>query len=148
MGVGPDGAQPPATQLVLGRLACRHLGSNQGPTACEAAALPLSYGGVVVVLPRQDSNLNQLSQNQRCCRLHHEALPRTVAGPWCVCADVELPRQDSNLDQLNQTQPCYRVTPRGIGWSPGPYTWIRRRSSPTALTLVVTARSTSFTYAA
>jgi hypothetical protein len=28
----------------------------------------------LLVLRRQDSNLNYLNQNQRCCRLHHDGL--------------------------------------------------------------------------
>src|ERR1700739_1102263 len=31
-------------------------------------------------LRRQDSNLNFLNQNQRCCRLHHDGLPTRAGG--------------------------------------------------------------------
>jgi hypothetical protein len=36
---------------------------------------------IISELRRQDSNLNYLNQNQRCCRLHHDGLLRPAAKP-------------------------------------------------------------------
>src|ERR1700761_969819 len=45
-------------------------------------------------LRRQDSNLNYLNQNQRCCRLHHDGLLTT--GRWRLIAD----RAKKTLDAI------------------------------------------------
>jgi hypothetical protein len=38
------------------------------------AASPRVVMTCLPLLRRQDSNLNYLNQNQRCCRLHHDGL--------------------------------------------------------------------------
>ena len=41
---------------------------------CAGGGCLLTLVSLARVLRRQDSNLNYLNQNQRCCRLHHDGL--------------------------------------------------------------------------
>ena len=57
-----------------------HLGSNQGPLACEASALPLSYAPLTV-WESQSSNLSPSTQGRGLARfggLHHRAFARLL----------------------------------------------------------------------
>jgi AcrR family transcriptional regulator len=64
-------------------------------------------------LRRQDSNLNFLNQNQRCCRLHHDGLLTT--GRWRLIADrakktLDAIGADSGARESHTTSPAQTDT--------------------------------------